>query len=406
MYGTKELLQDPQLPHSQLSLAQQQEFTDTEEIPVAAPVTTVSEAAVGPHATAVLLHDGQHKIEVCLALEAISARMENQHTGHVYEQTLGSSDILRLSPDGFPEALQAPSAFYHEILVKALDAEQKSTGVTGLDSLSISCSSEETPTRCFSITITLSAGVGIFARRWPLVLELPIKLVATAEKAQQMALRSVRQDFEKDINRLERELRLLKLQLNQRVFFGVNHSVHMEVKKLVMQPASTALGDEERCGFVGFSYYDGDPMAKKGEESNSPPTCTQGNGCRIRRAKSWSGGRCPALNAKGDVLAYCESMLSGFKATQSSSLEKKQDGTTIGFQKKDKDHTVPANKVASSIAVQAAFNKTHHNVAKALMATATEVVPPLPSSQLAPLGLCRLLEHLELSGRRCAHLPD
>jgi hypothetical protein len=82
------------------------------------------------------------------------------------------------------------------------------------------------------LSLAITTGAGIFSREWAVVLELPLKQLATTERTHQIALRAVRQDFQNEISRLETKLRLMQLQLNQRVFFGANASVHMGVKKL------------------------------------------------------------------------------------------------------------------------------------------------------------------------------
>jgi hypothetical protein len=94
--------------------------------------------------------------------------------------------------------------------------------------------SEEIPTGSSNLSLTTTIGAGIFSREWAVVLELPLKQLATTERTHQIALRAVRQDFQKEIGRLETKLRLVQLQLNQRVFFGANASVHMDVKKMCM----------------------------------------------------------------------------------------------------------------------------------------------------------------------------
>jgi hypothetical protein len=330
-------------------------------IPIAAPVLAsvatsyvLPRAIPEPHSSTFLLHDGEHKVDLAQASDAVSTIVENQHSGHVYERTLGVSDIKEICPEGFPEPLQIPSAFYHELLTKGLESEMKSTSVELNPGVTITCHSDETVTEAFRINIAIAIGSGMFARRWEITLELPLKEMATSDKTHQIALRAVRQDFQKEIARLETKMRLMQLQLNQRVFFGVNHSVHMDVQRLVMA-----------------------------QQSITKPTPVSIEACaHAAKGKSFGlkGCNCPT-NCK--CYERCNTVSDRCKII----------------------HWMPISEVASKNSVESAINtiaasqESHtKDTNKALFATETEMLLPLPSSALAPLALCHLLAHLELSG--------
>ena len=79
-------------------------------------------------------------------------------------------------------------------------------------------------------------------------LEVPLKEQASPEVKHQIGLRAMRKDFGRQVAEqreemlavvggLQRRLDLMALQMNQRVFFGVNHSVHVKCTKLGMGAA-------------------------------------------------------------------------------------------------------------------------------------------------------------------------
>lgn len=108
----------------------------------------------------------------------------------------------------------------------------------------------------YTCDMVLTFGTGMFANRLPVSLTLPVKTRATKETKHAIELRALRSTFERQLQTAEAELRaevratkdefqdqfakqqqqlkLMALQMNQRVFFGTNLSIHMQVKKLVM----------------------------------------------------------------------------------------------------------------------------------------------------------------------------
>jgi NADH:ubiquinone oxidoreductase subunit E len=199
---------------------------------VAAPAAGAAPATVTSMFT---LHDGEHSVSTVFdrGPENILIFMENKHTGDAYEITLGTEDIAKISPEGLPQALLQPSAFYANLIVSGFGAEQKSVHASLGSGVVLACASKETGDT-FDVSMTVTVGDGIFAREWAVRIPVPVKERATTEKTHQIALRALRQDFQKEVDSMRTEMQLIRLQLNSRVFFGPTHSVHIGSKQLIM----------------------------------------------------------------------------------------------------------------------------------------------------------------------------
>jgi hypothetical protein len=200
----------------------------------AAPAVATGAA---PETGVFMLHDGEHSVSTVFdrGPENILISVENmsKHTGDAYETTVGAEDIAKICPEGLPQALLQPSAFYANFIVSGFGAEQKPVHASLGSGVVLTCASKENGDT-FDVSMTVTVGDGIFAREWAVCIPVPVKERATTEKTHQIALRAVRQDFQREVDSMRTEMQLIRLQLNNRVFFGISHSVHIGTKKLIM----------------------------------------------------------------------------------------------------------------------------------------------------------------------------
>jgi hypothetical protein len=317
--------------------------------PPATPATATRMAASGAY----VVHGGEHEASVSLCDEHVLIVVSNLHTGDSFEKAVTAKDLAELLPLGFPSALSSLSGFC-TFMSNAFGKEAGQDVEAESGGASLSCVGAE-QADAYGVEITLCFGSGMFAQSLPVSLELATKARATKEERHVIELRQLRADFGRQLEerveaqerrvtavtqRLQRQLNLMSLQMNQRVFFGANHSVHIEVRKLQM--TTPAVAD----GFRGITKY---------RDGTDVPAGDQANGGVFRVASCGCDAKCACNN---------------------------------GSQK------VNLSQVASTDEVQDACQ----SLVDHLFAADTETIMPLPSSELMPLQLCQHLESLSLSG--------
>jgi hypothetical protein len=300
--------------------------------------------------TSFVLHGGEHEVRVTVAdgeQQQLSLEAKNLHTGDSFRKNLGAEDMQSLL-SGWPQQLVNIPVFCRFLL----DAFGQEAGTVALDpGAAISCVSHEESDE-FVADIVLTQGSGYLAATFTVVMHCPLRARATAEDRHQIGLRTLRDDFGRQVEAqkvefqqqlgvLQRQLELMRLQMNERVFFGVNHSVHVRCAKLVMAGQAGELDCVKKTGLLS-------------------PECT-GHTAQVRPNNMWHlhTSNCQCKNS-------CNCSYN------------RLDLSTFSLQLED----VPSAT----------------GVAKALFATDTEYIMPLPSAALRPLQLCQQLEILSVCG--------
>lgn len=224
--------------------------------PAPAPALPTVHAEAVPSAFA--LHGGEHAVDVTLTpADGVALRATNRRSGDKFELVLDVDALPSLLPPGFPAAAGAPEGFYRFLL----DAFAAEAGTMAADSggATLRCvSREESATdeadadstySQFVVDIILTVNPGSWlAQALPVTLVLPLRAHgggSSSGAAQQRELSVLRAELYQEleaqksalqgqIRQQQQQLNLMKLQLNQRVFFGVNHSVHIGCTVLTM----------------------------------------------------------------------------------------------------------------------------------------------------------------------------
>jgi hypothetical protein len=208
----------------------------------------------------VVLHEKEHEVSLAYnEQDVLVVGVFNTNSGDRFEQVLGRDTITQLLPQEIPAGVRSPQGFA-EFVRLALERE---AGATNTEVAQITCESRENRDH-FVADISLTTGSGMFAARYPVTLQVPLKNRANAGDKHLIALRTLSEKFSGqveeqehkfmdeiaevqsaltvDIAALQSQVDLMRLQLNQRVFFGVNHSVHIQCESLTMASKQRDLG--------------------------------------------------------------------------------------------------------------------------------------------------------------------
>eukprot|EP01043_Picozoa_sp_COSAG02_P062831 COSAG02_NODE_8765_length_2452_cov_1.354866_1_plen_485_part_01 len=296
------------------------------------------------------VHDGEHEVTVTtdIAGDAVTVSVLNLHTGDSFEAgPLRAEEINALVPAGFPGGATTPVGFCAFLL--AAFAVEAGTGEADASRATLSCSSHEEAGKAFVADIALTFGSGFLALPLPIKLMVPLKTQATPETKYQIGLRSLRSDFQAKVDGLQRQLDLMKLQMNQRVFFGVNHSVHIACTKLVM-----AVSRSEKIKTVAS-------------------TGTLVNGLQAKYGNHNVAGDVAGISVRRGYGCGCSNDCNHYNTCVATA-----------------DFKLQLHDVPSAAAVQ--------KLAEHLFDDDTEYIMPLPSAALLPLQLCQALESLTVYG--------
>ena len=190
------------------------------------------------------VHAGEHEFSLSRNEDAdLVVRVFNTNSGDRFERVVaGDEGIAQLVPPDMPAGAKSSEGFA-QFLQLAMEHEAGDADVP--EAARITCESREERDH-FTVELALTTGAGtFFENRYPVNLQLPLKNRATSNDKHLIALRTLSEKFSRQVEAKEDELRgeiaglqrqldLMKLQINQRVFFGVNHSVHIDETRLTM----------------------------------------------------------------------------------------------------------------------------------------------------------------------------
>eukprot|EP01043_Picozoa_sp_COSAG02_P046178 COSAG02_NODE_4296_length_5538_cov_5.914690_3_plen_436_part_00 len=285
----------------------------------------------------VTVHDGEHEFSLAHNEgDDLVVRVFNTNSGDRFEQVLTVEGIAQVLPADIPAGVKSLDGF-GQFLKLALERE---AGSGNPDAAQIRCESREERER-YVVELSLETGSGLFANRYTVKMQIPLKNRATSNDKHLIALRTISTKFAgeiesqedrlmEEIEELQEQLDLMKLQMNSRVFFGVSHSVHVDVENLTVSDLGEKLG----------------------------------------------------LNPNGVVRdEIVANLTNGFRPGFSNDGNNVQRNLVHGW----------INQVIQPIADAIILGVTSHAFA-AEMTT----IPPLPSAQLEPLQLCRKLKSLKV----------
>ena len=271
----------------------------------------------------------------------------------------------------------------------------------------------------FVADITLTQNPDSYlAQPLPVKLTLPLKTkgspeaqqwnkmqVLRAELVQQMEtqraeltqeLQAQKAALQGQIRAQQQQLKLMKLQINQRVFFGVNHSVHMCCTKLTM---SAIQGMR-----VKTVTRTGSMIQPSGGECPQRCTCTPSSD-GVHEANFRSPGAPPYL----PLIPPCRTLSQNYLTFQTR-IERPRSSIN-NFDERDlrKDYggwQLPAADLKmqlQDVASASGVSKDLASISKQLHAAETDWIMPLPSVELMPLQLCQELTSFTVSNE-CGQL--
>jgi hypothetical protein len=319
--------------------ARSQEMPSPEPAPAVVHAEAVDVWTNKPFCT-VSLHRKEHEVSLSRdEADDLVVRVFNTNSGDRFERIVNEEGIAQLVPAEMPAGVTSREGFA-QFLQLALERE---AGSANPESVQITCESRE-GREDYTAEIALTTGSGMFAARYPVTLAIPLRSRATSGDKHLIALRTLSDKFSGEveaqeeklmevIDGLQQQLNLMKLQMNNRVFFGVNHSVHVDVEKLAMADrgaadvAVTSGHGALECGITGQWQHNSVHRTNPGQDMDAPSM-----------------------------------------------------GST---------QTAFASTVSST-------ERAIANVAVGLFATDTEFIMPMPSPLLEPLQLCRKLTQISI----------
>ena len=189
----------------------------------------------------VSLHRKEHEVSLSRdEADDLVVRVFNTNSGDRFERIVNEEGIAQLVPAEMPPGVRSRQGFA-QFLQQALERE---AGSANPESAQITCESRE-GREDYTVEMALTLGSGMYAARYPVTLAIPLRNRATSGDKHLIALRTLSDKFSgevkaqkeelmEEIEGLQQQLNLMRLQMNQRVFFGVNHSIHIASTKLVI----------------------------------------------------------------------------------------------------------------------------------------------------------------------------
>ena len=209
-----------------------------------------------PHnADTIVLQNGKFKVSLALDMQyVIFIKVINLNSGDSYERIISEDELPNVIPQGLPKICSEPEGFY-KFLVKSF--RQEATNETQSCFQCKSFENESNEFEIFSI-FTMTSDFGSHSTE--VHLTIPLKAKSDDRTRLQLGLDSLRDEMMTHLHgemakqRVEYETRLVQqreeynaqrvqicermdlmtLQMNDRVSFGVNLSVSLKCKKLVM----------------------------------------------------------------------------------------------------------------------------------------------------------------------------
>lgn len=174
----------------------------------------------------------QHQVTISAdpaLTEFLLLRVRSLYSGDIFEGIVAAADVAGLTDPPQLHTLDQLSKLVQE----GIRAEAQATDLSTAGP--VSCVSMEQQhadpnDKLFLLTFSVSQ----FLHCFDMTLTLPLKSAAALETRFDLKLAQLEEEFERRVDVLQQQLNLMQLQMNQRVFFGVNHSVHIKCTRLVM----------------------------------------------------------------------------------------------------------------------------------------------------------------------------
>lgn len=254
-------------------------------------------------------------------------------------------------------------------------------------------------------------------------LEAPLVSAASTEDKAAIQLRKLKQSFDQTVAAQRSEIDLLRLQLNDRVFFGVSHSAHQSATSLATITA-TCDTFEPPTGVVAGTWKTNVNVANgEHRQWNLPELVVpddaftlEDDNKKIRVAKAglyqvhanlkvyarnWG-----ATLKKNDVQliqhsAHDDCGSSGLHVFHLSELVELEAGSTISVTVTFNNTDCGIEKDANSLSIRMVGQPPAAPTDRLL---GPHDLPELPSDELMPLRLCTRLQRLSLRGNGITHL--
>ena len=158
------------------------------------------------------------------------------YSGDVFERVIDAAEVAELTS---PQQLHTLEQLL-KLMQEGIRAEAQVSTSPGAPVTCVSAAKQHADPNDKLYVFTFS--ISTFLASFDVVIKLPLKSAAALETRFDIKLARLEEEFGRQVDVLQQQLKLMQLQMNQRVFFGVNHSVHIHCTKLLMAEA-TGIGN-------------------------------------------------------------------------------------------------------------------------------------------------------------------